>query len=597
MATADEYAAWIVKNADKRGTPDFETVAAAYRAAKQTKQAPEAAPDPTEGMSTFDKVAAGAGKAVYDMGRGVGQMVGLVNRKDVEDARRLDAALMKTTAGQVGNVVGNVAMLAPAAMIPGANTIAGGAAIGGITGLMQPSASTGETLANVGIGGAAGAFVPLAQRAWTVGKSLSEPLYEAGQNAIVGRALNKAAGKDAPAVAARLAKAATPFVGPSKGIQRTTMGELVPGSMPTVGQASGNAGVASLERAATATNPDVTNAISDLYKSQNSARVGLLSDMAGVDGERAFTAAARDATADQLYGAARRIGVDPAKLTPDALQSIATFSQRIPESVLNKARELAKISGTPMTDATSVDGMHWVKMAIDDGISSAKAAGNGTLARAYTGLQDDLLTGLDNLSPAYAVARKTYADMSRPLNQMDVAGAIADKSINKLTGNLQPNSYANALTDKTAASVTGMKGATLAGTMEPAQLNALESLLLDVQRSAAATNAAGGPGSDTVKKLAYTNLLDQAGMPSFLREFKPAQVAGNLLGRGGDAIYARTNREIGTRLAEVMLDPGQAAELMKRATPKQQNAIMQLVSRGASGLAIAAPASANALQQ
>ncbi|MEI6283064.1 MAG: hypothetical protein WCP82_10190, partial [Alphaproteobacteria bacterium] len=60
MATADDYAAWIVKNADKRGTPDFETVAAAYRAAKQTKQAPEAAPDPTEGMSTFDKVAAGA---------------------------------------------------------------------------------------------------------------------------------------------------------------------------------------------------------------------------------------------------------------------------------------------------------------------------------------------------------------------------------------------------------------------------------------------------------------------------------------------------------------------------------------------------------
>lgn len=34
MATADDYAAWIVKNADKKGTPDFETVAKAYRAAK-----------------------------------------------------------------------------------------------------------------------------------------------------------------------------------------------------------------------------------------------------------------------------------------------------------------------------------------------------------------------------------------------------------------------------------------------------------------------------------------------------------------------------------------------------------------------------------
>jgi len=34
MATAQEYAAWIVQNADKRGTPDFETVAKAYEAAK-----------------------------------------------------------------------------------------------------------------------------------------------------------------------------------------------------------------------------------------------------------------------------------------------------------------------------------------------------------------------------------------------------------------------------------------------------------------------------------------------------------------------------------------------------------------------------------
>jgi hypothetical protein len=34
MATADEYAAWIVKNADKKGTPAFDTVAAAYKDAR-----------------------------------------------------------------------------------------------------------------------------------------------------------------------------------------------------------------------------------------------------------------------------------------------------------------------------------------------------------------------------------------------------------------------------------------------------------------------------------------------------------------------------------------------------------------------------------
>src|SRR4249919_637236 len=39
------------------------------------KQAPEAAPDPTEGMSTLDKVRAGMGKAFADTGAGIKQSV------------------------------------------------------------------------------------------------------------------------------------------------------------------------------------------------------------------------------------------------------------------------------------------------------------------------------------------------------------------------------------------------------------------------------------------------------------------------------------------------------------------------------------------
>ena len=38
MATADDYAAWIVRNQNKKGSPEFETVAAAYRQALQEEQ-------------------------------------------------------------------------------------------------------------------------------------------------------------------------------------------------------------------------------------------------------------------------------------------------------------------------------------------------------------------------------------------------------------------------------------------------------------------------------------------------------------------------------------------------------------------------------
>ena len=36
--SAEKYAQWIVDNQDKQGTPEFETVAAAYQAAKEQSQ-------------------------------------------------------------------------------------------------------------------------------------------------------------------------------------------------------------------------------------------------------------------------------------------------------------------------------------------------------------------------------------------------------------------------------------------------------------------------------------------------------------------------------------------------------------------------------
>lgn len=70
MATAQEYAAWIVKNADKRGTPDFETVAKAYEAAKGrettavTQQ--QTAPAP-QTPSMLDQIV-GAGETALTLG-------------------------------------------------------------------------------------------------------------------------------------------------------------------------------------------------------------------------------------------------------------------------------------------------------------------------------------------------------------------------------------------------------------------------------------------------------------------------------------------------------------------------------------------------
>ena len=80
----------------------------------------------------------GVGQAMTNLARGVGQAFGAVSREDVKDSRALDAGLSSTTGGKVGNVVGNVAVMLPAALIPGANAYAGAAGIGALTGALQP---------------------------------------------------------------------------------------------------------------------------------------------------------------------------------------------------------------------------------------------------------------------------------------------------------------------------------------------------------------------------------------------------------------------------------------------------------------------------
>jgi hypothetical protein len=596
MATAEQYADWIIKNADKRGTPEFDTVARAYQAARASKPEPMKV-DPTEGMSAFEKGAAGFGKAMVDTARGIGQLIpGLVSREEVAEARRLDAPLMNTTAGTVGNVAGNIGMLAPTALIPGAATIRGGAAIGALTGLIQPSTSTGETAGNVLLGGVAGGAVPAAVRGYQAAKSAAEPFYESGKNAIVGRALNRAAGKDAPAVAKRLKEVSQPFVGPSQGTPRTLMGEYVPGSVPTVGQAAQNPGVAALERAAVAANPEMTNAVSQTMQAQNAARVGALENMAGSDGARTFAGEMRDGTAQQLYDLAYKKGLPPftkqqQAIVEDLMKRPAVKGGHMAPGAMDDAKTLARNEGLNIADpAGSVKGLDYVKRALDDKI--AKADGNER--RILMGIKEKLVGLMDEVSPDYAAARKTFAEMSRPINQMDVAQSIADKSVNKLTGNLQPSAYARALSDQTAAGATGLRSATLEGTMAPAQMNVLNSILLDLQRANAAQTVGRGVGSDTVQKLAYTNMLDQAGVPTFLRNFAPAQLLGNLGSRGADLAYGRANRELGNRLAEVMLDPEQAATLMLSSGPAGQNALALLLQRAAAGGAMSLPALVNA---
>lgn len=118
--------------------------------------------DPTADMSTADKFLSATGSGMASVGRAVGlggvlKRFGLPSTK--EEADQLDAPLMNTTAGKVGRFVGNTAAVAPAMLIPGANTYAGatlvGAGVGGLT-TEGGLADRAQAAAFGALGGAAG---------------------------------------------------------------------------------------------------------------------------------------------------------------------------------------------------------------------------------------------------------------------------------------------------------------------------------------------------------------------------------------------------------------------------------------------------------
>lgn len=258
---------------------------------------------PTVGMSALEKGAAGYQKSFADTGRGIGQALGLVNQKAVDDAHTRDEPLMNTAAGVVGNTIGHVGQAAAvgaatlgagkALDIPWlaaagraaltAPTNLGGAVTSGVSGAIQGGLQpvpTGEDRAkNMEWGFGLGSAVPLAGMAAKGAKAIFEPTYAAGRKDILGRALLEATnGNSANAINAL-----------------KTSGILVPGSMPTAAEASGSAGIAALQRTAAAANPE---AYAERGLANNQARYDALSGVAGTDADLTKAVKARsDATA------------------------------------------------------------------------------------------------------------------------------------------------------------------------------------------------------------------------------------------------------------------------------------------------------------
>lgn len=122
----------------------------------------------------LDRLLAGTGQGMTDIVRHAGNLVGLESNQDLADAKTVDAPLLDTTAGRIGQMIGQTALTAPImggataglARLGGAGAqIAGNAlARGAVEGAAQGAltADPGQRLTGALLGGTLGTALPVA---------------------------------------------------------------------------------------------------------------------------------------------------------------------------------------------------------------------------------------------------------------------------------------------------------------------------------------------------------------------------------------------------------------------------------------------------
>lgn len=446
-----------------------------------------------------------------------------------------------------------------------------------------------DMLMGAGVGGLVGRGVLGGARLLGSGlnkvKNVIDPWLPGGIDRAVGRTANAAAGPDQQAII--------------KALRQNE--QIVPGSMPTAGQAAAPVGRAEFSGLQEAVKGRLPTDYDTVAQAQNAARVKALRTV-GKDKPALDSAVAnRSATAAQNYG-------DAAQQTVKSDEILATLMKRPSMGkILSRAEDLAKEqgkqfrfgkdtpeqvvtgrivgeSGTPLTSQTipassaefPVESLHYIKIAMDDLIKNPEVFGIGASeARAIAGTQKQLVQWIGNKSPAYDLARSTFAAQSKPINQMEVGQYLEGKltpALNDLgaSASQRAAAYAQALRDApgTIKRATGQpRYDELGQVLTPTQMGAVESVGQDLARTATHERLAKA-GSEKASELVgqVTPKVPAAGM--FNPKYSVMRAVINRL-------EGKVEGKSLNRLAEAMQDPPALAKMMEGMSPRARAAIVK----------------------
>jgi hypothetical protein len=337
--------------------------------------------------------------------------------------------------------------------------------------------------------------------------------------------------------------------------------QFVPGVVPTAGELASTTGSTlypALQKSVTERISSKALARENVAKEAIKAQLGTIAK--GAD-ELDAAAAARAEVTDPMYQAIKTAGnvVDP--------QNIASIKSFINKTVNENpgntelVTEFSKIgnlledsAGVLRTDAGQV-------ASILDGLKATLAKQDnkfikGQLATVKSQLVDAI--------PGYAAADAKFAEMSKPINKMQVGQYLENTLVPALEGkaNLKSESFAKALKDapKTIQRSTGVpRYQTLAEMFTPDELQVFEGITKELQRKSKFEEAAAAGAKEgislPVAKVDKVNLLNRV-----------YSVANLIMAK----LQGRVTEKIAIEMATEMLDPAMAAKSLEKALAHQK---------------------------
>lgn len=477
---------------------------------------------------------------------------------------------------KLGGTVASPAVLG-ALKIPAAATVLGrsgqGAAIGAAFGAATPvtdadnfwKRKSAQVTTSALLGGAIPPAIDLTRKVYSIGRNMLDPLLPGGAERGASRIISEAAGPKRAAIEAELEKQLNNAVPPRLHSQ------LVSGSQPTAPEAAVRAGspeFSALQKIAADIRP---SAYSDIARSQEAARLAAVRSVGKTPADLKAAEALRSATGQQNYGSV----VDDMIATTDGRikQILERPSMR---EALKKAKALAEEQGKSfgsVEDGFTVGNMQSVKMALDDLVKNPERFGIGASeVNAIQNTRGEFVNWLSKQSPKWELARKVYAQQSRPINEMQVGQELERALAKPIGAGERPGVFAGAMRDapRTMKRATGQaRFDDLGEVLKPENLSKVKGVLEDLSRKAEFERLAPlgrGKASEAAQhfSLPATGPLNQQYM-----------IFKTVLGRVSKGVNEKTLET----MADALQVPSETLRLLRMApTQQREELINQIIS-------------------